>query len=335
MRYMKALFIPFLVFVSLAVLTACAGSASEFSSAAPESGASRGTTQQSDGFIGGTAGGDEGKAVFATPAPPSVPSADVSTGGLDAEVAAQQQAQQRIIVRTMDIAVIVGDVSGTVDQVAGVATSLGGWVVSASRRDVQSGFIAIRVPAGRLDEAIRTIRGFSQDVESEITTSIDVTDEYVDNTARLRNLEATRDALTALFARAEKVEDALTVQREITRIQSEIEALQGRIQLLEQTSAYSLINVNLRTRPMPMAVDAGSDQVSGLRQPVVFRATLEVPSGITDFVYTWDFGDGSVPVTGTRTAPTTDPGKRVTATVTHAYGDEWDSPYIAQIKITG
>ena len=70
-------------------------------------------------------------------------------------------------------------------------------------------------------------------------------------------------------------------------------------------------------------------------EPARFRATFEPPEGIEDFTFTWDFGDGSAPVTSDRTAPTAEKGKRVTATMTHFYSDVKDSPYIVEIEMRG
>ena len=38
---------------------------------------------------------------------------------------------------------------------------------------------------------------------------------------------------------------------------------------------------------------------------------------------------------GSGSAPTTEPGQRVTATVNHVFGDDRDSPYIVQLEMTG
>lgn len=274
------------------------------------------------------------QAVVATPGPAASPS-DTSAEPFEGERAATQVIQERMIVRTVHMALVVADVSKSVDDIGGVAISLGGWVVSAERSQVHSGSVAIRVPAERLDEAIGKLRDLADEVESEVVTSQDVTDEYVDNASRLKSLEATRDALTKLLEKAVRVEDALEVQRELTRVQGDIETLQGRNKLLEETSAFSLVNVNLRTKPREMPIDAGPDQTVGLGQDVKFRATFEPPEGIEDFRYTWDFGDGKGTITLDRTAPTIEEGKRVTATVSHFYGDERDSPYVAEIEITG
>lgn len=242
--------------------------------------------------------------------------------------------QERIIVRTVDMGIVVDDVPSAMDDIVALAGELGGWVVSSDRSRKHNGFVSFRVPADELDAAILRLRNSAVEVESEVTTSRDVTDEYVDLTARLTNLEATEVALLKLFDRAEDVEDALGVQRELTRIQEEKERHQGRIKFLEQTSAFSLVNVFLRLSPIDMSVDAGADQTLSMRQVARFRATFEPPEDMEDFAFTWDFGDGSPPITGNRTAPTLDENKRVTATVTHTYGDDRDSPFIVEVKMT-
>ena len=243
-------------------------------------------------------------------------------------------AQRRIIVRTADMALVVDDVSKAIDDVSSLAESMGGWVVSSDRSTKHSGFVSVRVPADSLEEIIDELGDLAVEVQSEVTTSKDVTDEYVDTTARLTNQQATQDALIRLLERAEKVEDALKVQNELTRVQEEIERLQGRIKFLEQTSAFSLVNVRLSLDSVDMSVDAGSDRTVSVGRVARFRATFEPPEGMEEFNFTWDFGDGNR-ITETRTAPTVEEGKRVTATVTHVYGDDRDSPFIVGIEITG
>ena len=243
-------------------------------------------------------------------------------------------AQRRIIVRTADMALVVDDVSGAIDEVGRLAERMGGWIVSSDRSTKHSGFVSVRVPAESLEETIDDLRELAVEVQAEVTTSKDVTDEYVDTTARLTNMQATQSALIRLLERAEKVEDALKVQNELTRVQGEIERLQGRIKFLEQTSAFSLVNVRLSLASVDMGVDAGADRTVSVGRVARFRATFEPPEGMEEFHYTWDFGDGNR-ITETRTAPTVDEGKRVTATVTHVYGDDRDSPFIVGIEITG
>ena len=273
-------------------------------------------------------------AIMATPAPGAigVAQSDVS---ITEEQVADLVVQRRIIVRTVDMRTVVNDVAASIDNTSDLAQEMGGWVVSTNRSEKHRGFISIRVPADRLDETVLRLRRSAVEVESEVSTSRDVTDEYVDIQSRLTNLRATEEALLSMMERAEKVEEALKVQEALSRSQEEIERLQGRIKFLEQTSAFSLLNLTLVLDAAEMSADAGEDQTAGVGELVRFRAFFTPPEGIEDFSYTWDFGDGTQIIHSSRTAPTEDEDTRVTATVTHVYSDERDSPYIAQLEITG
>lgn len=255
------------------------------------------------------------------------------SGGSD--VVASLPAQQRIIIRTVDMQLTVSDVAAAVDQVAALAGRSGGWVVSSDRSAQHGGHISIRVPAGSLDSAIQRLRELAVKVESEISTSQDVTDEYVDIQSRLKGLRATEDRLLEIMQQADDVEDALKVQLELSNLQTRIEQIEGRIKYLEQTSAYSLINIYLQASPLALPVNAGPDKTFAVGATARFRATFQPPEGIENFSWRWDFGDGSRPVEGSASAPTTNTGERITATVTHTYNDERDSPYIVEFKLTG
>ncbi len=281
----------------------------------------------------------------ARPAPTVVPAtastkaamaiaADPGDGGTQVQVA-QLATQRRIIVYTVDMTLEVADVAASVDEVGALAQQMGGWVVSTSRAEKHRGFVAIRVPADRLDEVVGRLRAIAADVVSEVSSSRDVTDEYVDLTSRLGNLNAAEAALLRLFDRAQTVEEALDVRRSLIEVQGEIEVLKGRIAFLEQTSAFSLVNVTLALEPQDMEVDAGGEQVAGVGHAVTFRAFFKPPEGIDDFSYTWDFGDASPTVFNDRTAPTAEEGTRVTAPITHFYEDDEGSPFFAEVIITG
>ena len=269
----------------------------------------------------------------ATPVPSAMAAeqTDEKPGGL--KVQAASPAQSRIIVHTARMSLVVDQVAATVDRIADVALSLGGWVVSSDRTSRSSGGIAIRVPAQSLDQAFAELEALALKVEARTVTSQDVTDQYVDNQSRLSSLLATEERLLSFLDKANKVEDALAVQRELSNLQLQIEETRGRLNFLEQTAAYSLIEVGLRLTPVVMAVDAGEDLSVKVGEPARFRASFPAPADIEDFSFVWNFGDGTS-VSGSGSVPRPD-GNRVTATVNHVYEDDLDSPYIVTIDLFG
>ena len=233
------------------------------------------------------------------------------------------------------MSLVVNEIQAAIDEIADIADDAGGWVVDSGRWALHRGSISIRVPSEELDDTIEALRDLANKVEAENTSSRDVTDEYVDLGARLKNQQATQQALLALLERATSVEAALEVQRDLSRVQEEVERLSGRIKFLEESAAFSIIRVSLSLAPVEVGVDAREDLIVAVGAPVSVRARFRPPDGIEDYVITWDFGDASEPQTVYRTAPTQTAGELTTATVNHFYTDTVGSPYIVEVSITG
>jgi len=200
--------------------------------------------------------------------------------------------ETRMIVRTAEIALVVNDVAATLDRVADLAAGLGGYVVSSKQWKEEErlvGIITIRVPAEDFAGAMETLRGLAADVTHEETLAKDVTEEYVDLSAKLRNLEATEEQLLRLMEKAEKVEDILNIQRELSRTRGEIEQTKGRMQYLERTSATSLIRVQLNQAELDVSFTASKKRVKE-GEKIEFEGRIH--GGFSPYSYEWDFGDG-------------------------------------------
>jgi hypothetical protein len=168
-----------------------------------------------------------------------------STGG----TGYSQSGIDRKIIKTGQISLEVTDIAKAMDDIALIADELGGYVVSSSRYGNEgniSGNVSIRVPANRFSEAFIKLRKLAVKVYSESTNSQDVTEEYTDLQAQLRNLEATEAQFLALLEKANTVEDILNVQRELSNVRGEIERVKGRIQYLDRTTDMSLIDASLQ-----------------------------------------------------------------------------------------
>ena len=77
-----------------------------------------------------------------------------------------------------------------------------------------------------------------------------MTEEYIDLEARLRAQRALEAQFLEIMKTANKVSDALEVQRELANVRSEIERVEGRRRFLENQSSLSTIKVVLQT-PAP------------------------------------------------------------------------------------
>jgi hypothetical protein len=246
-----------------------------------------------------------------------------------------QVGQQRIIVRNVNMTIEAEDIASAIDQIGRLATQTGGWIVSTQNNAAHRGSIDIRVPADRLDETLTSLRDIASKVTFESSSSQDFTEEFTDTTARIQTLQDTVDALRVLFERAVEIEDALNIQREITRVQSDIEAKQARINFLSESAAFSLVRVEVLALPQEMVIDAGEDMLAAVGRVIRFRAEFTPPEGVEDFWIVWDFGDGSEKRSVNTVSPVDESGRVISAPVLHVYGDDTDSPYIVSVEVTG
>jgi hypothetical protein len=184
---------------------------------------------------------------------PVAPVAINSSGGADYDFDAIAPTtlnveDERMIIRTGDIDLVVEDVTQAVEDITWMALSYGGYVVSSYVRGEEEemrGWITFRVPDEDFETALAELRDMAVSVESESTQSQDVTEDYIDLQARLANAEATEQQYLALLEKAEEIDDILDIYNYLSRIREDIEQLKGQIQYLEQTTSTSLISVSL------------------------------------------------------------------------------------------
>jgi hypothetical protein len=172
--------------------------------------------------------------------------------------------EERMIIWTGDVSLIVKEAGESLEKVEAMAKELGGYVVNSSswhQEEQLRARLTIRVPAGDFDEAMARLADLAIKVENRNVSSQDVTEEYTDLDARLRNLEATEtellELLTEVRERTGKAEDILAVHREVSSIRGQIEQVKGRMQYLEKMTAMATINIELipdvLTKPIVVA----------------------------------------------------------------------------------
>jgi hypothetical protein len=134
----------------------------------------------------------------------------------------------------------VFETTKAIDQVEKTAVDAGGYLVV---RNEQS--ITVRVPAEKFRSALATVMKVG-DVLGRNVSVRDVTQEYYDLEIRLRNAEVVRQRLEQLLAKADKVEDALAVERQLERVAGDLERLKGELKLLRELVSFSTITVRFQ-----------------------------------------------------------------------------------------
>jgi uncharacterized protein YceK len=157
----------------------------------------------------------------------------------------------RKTITTVDMSLEVEDVPAAIEQIAVTARASGGYVSGSSvyvhtydQNTWRDGYITVRVPEAGHPEFLDEVSKLGE-VTSRSVSAQDVTEEYIDVTARLENLKRQEQRLHEVLNMSRTVEEVLSVEKEIERVRGEIDSLTGRLNYLNDRVEYSTISIRL------------------------------------------------------------------------------------------
>jgi hypothetical protein len=125
---------------------------------------------------------------------------------------------------------------------AAILTSLeglGAYVQSSSGRSVE-----LRVPSEHFDKALVIVRESAEVVDEQVSSD-DFQLEWVSSKARLAEAENSRQRTVRMLDEAALVEDALAIEQALSLLMQELEALQGRLRVLEARAQLAVLRIDV------------------------------------------------------------------------------------------
>lgn len=184
----------------------------------------------------------------------------------EASTATEGGAMERKIVARATLELVVSDTQKVVDTIGQLVDGEGGYISNANLYKVSygdtpqlQGTIQVRVPVDKLESMLLQMEGMAVEVRNKSINREDVTDQYSDLDAQLRNLNATENELRELLAEVRakpnaKPDDILAVHNSLMSIRGQIEQIQGRKNVLDNMISLSTIDLTLTpdasTRPV-------------------------------------------------------------------------------------
>jgi outer membrane murein-binding lipoprotein Lpp len=164
-----------------------------------------------------------------------------------ASLAQDYASSDRKMVRSGDLIVTVDSPEEASPEVARLVKDAGGFVERSTETRESNVWLRCRVPAASLDQLMDAIADLGDEERRSVSVA-DVTEQYADLETRLRNNIALRERLQQLLQRASDVEDVLAIEKELNRIQSEIETMQAQFDRLKSEVELSALSINLQRK---------------------------------------------------------------------------------------
>lgn len=153
--------------------------------------------------------------------------------------------QDRIVLYNAFITLVVKIPDSTNTRLTRIASKYDGYVQTLGNKTS-----VIRVKSDKLNSAIADISEAGK-VKSKTISGDDVTDQYTDFQIRLENAYNARKRYLELLGKAENVEAALKVEKELERLNGEIDSLEGKLKQLKHLSDYSTITIYMEEKVKP------------------------------------------------------------------------------------
>lgn len=153
------------------------------------------------------------------------------------------------IIKNGELRLRVEDASETMDSVNSIVSGKYGFVESSSISDSGEGprtaRMTLRVPVESFEGIIDELKGLASLVLHESTSGQDVTMEFIDLEANLRNARAEEESYRAILERSGSIEEVLMVTRQLAEVRGRIEQLDARKRYLENRTDLATLQLTL------------------------------------------------------------------------------------------
>lgn len=174
---------------------------------------------------------------------------DSQTNGGQSSSAAMEANQGAKLIRTVDISLETEQFDDAVRLIEQKTAEAGGYIQDSQLYDYSSGMrnqvITVRVPYEKVDGFLAGIDEYAT-IRSKSDTTQDVTLQYADVETHIESLETQHKRLLELMAQAENIEDIITLNREITEVEAELNSYKKQIRNYDNLVSYSTITVSIK-----------------------------------------------------------------------------------------
>jgi hypothetical protein len=165
-----------------------------------------------------------------------------------------------MIIRTANASIEVDSLDRAIAELRSLTMRVGGYVsntlMQGGETQLREATIEVKIPSNRFEE-VRTGLSALGELKGLNETAQDIGEEYVDIAARVENSRRLEDRLLALLAsRTGRLEEVLSVERELARVRQEIERAEGRLRYLSSRVSFSTLSISL-FEPRPVIQHGG------------------------------------------------------------------------------
>ena len=164
----------------------------------------------------------------------------------------KQEAVDRKIIKEANLKIITKDLKNIEKEVTDIINNYDGYLADSNQWQSNRKYyrFTIKIPQKHFQSVVNKLEKIGS-INNKQISSRDITRQYIDLKARLKNFKAQEKRYLSLLDQAKEVEDILKIEKELNRVRRNIEQLQGQLNYYNNKISFSTINATF-TEPKPV-----------------------------------------------------------------------------------
>ncbi|MBI9014517.1 MAG: DUF4349 domain-containing protein [Clostridiales bacterium] len=159
---------------------------------------------------------------------------------------------ERKIIKSASMEIQTLEYELAIQRLTDKVKAIGGYVESSNVRgralddkySTRSAHYTLRIPEQQFMQFMSDMNSIGTIIQ-ENSYGDDITSQYFDTEAHMKTLKIQEERLLDILRKAEKIEDIITLERELSNIRYQIEGLQGNLKRWDNLVSYSTLTVSI------------------------------------------------------------------------------------------
>lgn len=178
-----------------------------------------------------------------------VQEAKVSKNETQATPSNTNTVQNRKVIYTATLNMDVKKINQTQEQISVILTDMKGYILEENmdqeEQEQKVNTLTVRVPQQNFNSFLKEVKKLGIRTNSQRISGQDVTEQYVDLNSRLKSKQVTEKRLIDFMNDAKDTKTLLEISNELSRVQEEMETIEGQMKYLKNQSDLSTITITL------------------------------------------------------------------------------------------
>jgi hypothetical protein len=194
------------------------------------------------------------------------------------QVGQQEMNTGRKLIRSGYLNIVVRDVSATRTEIENLCKTYEAYISSETQANYPGRLEynqVMRIPAAQFDQFVSKVERLATRVENKNIETSDVTEEFIDNEARIKTKKELEQRYREILKKPDKVSDILSIEAQLNHVRADIESMEGRLTFLKSQVTFSTLTISFY-EPVGAETAFGAKTVAAFTQGWNLLLTLLV-----------------------------------------------------------